>query len=59
VGQRGISRVLEDPHGWAASVALGCAGQLACRRWDRIEGGERREKVMGLKRRKQKQQGSG
>jgi hypothetical protein len=37
-----------------ASVAPGCAGQLACRRWDRVEGGERREKVMGLVREKQK-----
>jgi hypothetical protein len=36
-----------------------CAGQLACRRWDRAEGGERREKVMGLKRKKQKLQGPG
>jgi hypothetical protein len=35
------------------------AGQLACRRWDRTEGGERREKVMGLRREKQNQRGPG
>jgi hypothetical protein len=55
----GFSRVLAGPHGRAASVALGCTGQLACWQWDRTEGGERREKVMGLKRKKQKQQGPG
>jgi hypothetical protein len=41
----GISRVLAGPHGRAGSVTPGCAGQLACRRWDRAEGGERKEKV--------------
>jgi hypothetical protein len=45
--------------GQAALVALGCAGQRACRRWDRAVGGERREKVMGLMREKHKQRESG
>jgi hypothetical protein len=42
VGQRGISKVLVGLHDRVGSVALGYAGQLACQRWDRAEGGESR-----------------
>jgi hypothetical protein len=50
--------VLAGPLGWVASAALGCAGQLACQRWDRVVGGERREKMTGLMRRKPKRGGA-
>jgi hypothetical protein len=46
--------MLVGPLGRAALAAPGCAGQLACRRWDRALGGERREKMMGLMSRKRK-----
>jgi hypothetical protein len=58
-GPVGDLQVLAGPLGRAGSAALGCAGQLACRRWDKAVGGERREKVVGLMREKQKQQGLG
>jgi hypothetical protein len=55
VGQREISRVLASPHGQAArlrrSAGLPAMGQGRGRR---EEGGERREKVMGLVCEKQK-----
>jgi hypothetical protein len=41
-------QVLAGPLGQVASAALRCAGQLACQRWNRTMGGERRGKVMGL-----------
>jgi hypothetical protein len=51
--------VLAGPHDWAGSVTPGCAGQLACRRWDRVEGGERREKVRDLSAKSKNSRGLG
>jgi hypothetical protein len=48
VVQRGISRVLAGPYDRVGLVGLGCASQLACRRWGRAEGAERREKVRDI-----------
>jgi hypothetical protein len=59
MGQQGISRVLAGPHCWAGSVAPGCAGQLACQRWDKTEGGERREKVRDLSAKSKNSRGLG
>jgi hypothetical protein len=39
---------MASPHGRASLVAPGCIDQLACWRWDRADGGERREKVRDL-----------
>jgi hypothetical protein len=58
VGQRGISRVLAGPLGWGLGCA-GCAGQVACRQWDRAEGGERREKVRDLSAKSKNSRGQG
>jgi hypothetical protein len=57
VGSWKISRVLAGPHGQTGSAVPWCAGQMACRRYDRVGGGERREKMMGLMCMKHKQRG--
>jgi hypothetical protein len=51
--------VLAGPYGRVGSVAPGCVGQLACQRWDRPEGGERREKVRDLSAKSKNSRGLG
>jgi hypothetical protein len=51
--------VLAGSHGRAGSIVPGCAGQLACRRWDKAQGGERWEKVRDLSAKSKNSRGLG